>query len=548
MSFNKEITPTLAKRSIVMVGLMGSGKTAVGKRVAAELNLPFRDSDREIEIAAGKTVTEIFAEHGEAYFRASEKHIIQRLLDNGPLVLASGGGAFIDAETRAFIRERAIAVWLRCPLNILLNRVQGRTHRPLLNNGNAAEILQRLSFERSPLYAQADIIIDGSGGPPDLTARFVLEALREHVLPRKVSVKWSQGIYDVLIGPNLLARAGALMAPILPQQRCVIVTDETVANLYLATLRQSLDEVGIANSAIIVQPGESSKNLETWSRIVDNLLAGKVDRHTAIIALGGGVVGDLAGFAASATLRGLPFVQIPTTLLAQVDSSVGGKTGINSPYGKNLVGAFYQPQLVLADTSLLTTLPPRERQAGYAEILKAGLVADEALAQWCEINGQALLDGNLSLQAEAIERAVLFKATVVGDDEREERPNNGRALLNFGHTFAHALETETGYGNGLLHGEAVATGIVLATHLSASLGLCQWDDVSRVSAHLANVGLPIRIAGLSVDRLLGHMKQDKKMRDGKLTFVLTRGIGKAFTYPDVPEGAVRQTLLSNGAV
>ncbi len=548
MLFNKEIAPAFANRSIVMVGLMGSGKTAVGKRLAAELNLPFRDSDREIELAAGKTITEIFAQHGEAHFRAGEKRVIQRLLDDGPLVLASGGGAFIDPETRALIRERAIAVWLRCPLHVLLHRVQGRAHRPLLNNGNAAEILQRLSAERSPFYAQADIIVDGSEGPPDLTAQSVLDALHEHVPPRKVSVRCSQSTYNVLIGPSLLAHAGALMAPVIPQQRCVIVTDETVANLYLATMQHSLDEVGITHSAVIVQPGESSKSLETWSRVVDDLLARKVDRHTTVVALGGGVVGDLAGFAASATLRGLPFVQIPTTLLAQVDSSVGGKTGINSPYGKNLIGAFYQPKLVLADISLLTTLPHRERQAGYAEIFKAGLVADETLVQWCEANGQALLDGNLSLQAEAIERAVSFKATVVGDDEREERPNNGRALLNFGHTFAHALETETGYGTGLLHGEAVATGIVLATHLSASLGLCPWDDVSRVSAHLANVGLPIRIADLAAERLLSHMKQDKKMRDGKLTFVLTRGIGKAFTCNDVPEEAVRQTLLSAGAV
>jgi shikimate kinase/3-dehydroquinate synthase len=337
------------------------------------------------------------------------------------------------------------------------------------------------------------------------------------------------------------------MADVIPQRRSVIITDETVAELHLAALTQSLDAVGISYSTIIIRPGEASKSIETWSRVIDGMLAERIDRRTTVIALGGGVVGDLAGFVAAATLRGLPFVQIPTTLLSQVDSSVGGKTGVNTRHGKNLVGAFHQPLLVLADTGTLATLPIRERRAGYAEIVKAGLIADEDLYLWCEANGSALLNGDAALLSEAVERAVRFKAEVVGDDEREEKPDGGRALLNLGHTFAHALEAETGYGGALLHGEAVATGLVLATHLSASLELCPQEDVSRIAAHLASVGLPHRIAGLSAEQLLRHMKQDKKMRDGKMTFVLTRGIAKAFTSRDVPEDQVRRTLLANGA-
>jgi shikimate kinase/3-dehydroquinate synthase len=220
-------------------------------------------------------------------------------------------------------------------------------------------------------------------------------------------------------------------------------------------------------------------------------------------------------------------------LLAQVDSSVGGKTGVNTRHGKNLVGAFHQPILVLADTGALATLPVRERGAGYAEIVKAGLIADADFYAWCERHGQAMLEGDAVLLAEAVERAVRFKAAVVGDDEQEQKSDGGRALLNLGHTFAHALEAETGYGGELLHGEAVATGLVLATQLSASLGLCPQEDVTRVAAHLADVGLPVQIAGLPVENLLAHMKKDKKMRDGKMTFVLTRGIGKAFTSRDV---------------
>ena len=547
MQLNSQIL-TDTDRSIVLIGLMGAGKTAIGKRLAAQLGLPFFDADQEIERAAGATIAEIFAKHGEAHFRAGEKRVIQRLLANGRIVLAPGGGAFMDPETRETIRERAISIWLRCPLHILLQRVQGRTHRPLLNAGDPAEILRRLSDERSPLYAQADIIVDGSEDPPHVTTKNVLAALKAYSTPRRVAVQLSQSRYEVVIGNHLLSRAGSLIAPLLPQMRCVIVTDETVAALHLPALQSSLTEVGINYSTVVVPPGETSKSLTTWQGLVESLLTQNVDRHTTIIALGGGVIGDLAGFAAATTLRGLPFIQIPTTLLAQVDSSVGGKTGINAPQGKNLIGAFHQPNLVIADTGVLATLPKRERLAGYAEVVKAGLIADALFYEWCETNASEMLAGNLSLLDEAVQRAVSFKAQVVGDDERETRPNNGRALLNLGHTFAHALEAETGYGQGLLHGEAVAVGLVLATHLSAALGLCPQEDTSRVAAHLESVGLPTRIARLPVDHLLLHMKQDKKMRDGRLTFVLTRGIGQAFTSNDVPEEAVRATLLAGGAI
>jgi shikimate kinase/3-dehydroquinate synthase len=262
------------------------------------------------------------------------------------------------------------------------------------------------------------------------------------------------------------------------------------------------------------------------------------------------VVGDLAGFAAAATLRGLPFVQVPTTLLAQVDSSVGGKTGVNTRHGKNLVGAFHQPRIVLADTDTLATLPIRELRAGYAEIVKAGLIGDATFFDWCEAHGTAVIAGDRTAQAEAIERACVFKAAVVGDDEREEKPNDGRALLNLGHTFGHALEAETGYGSGLLHGEAVAIGLGLAFRLSARLELCDGATADRVVAHVAAVGLPAEIAHLnrrfSAARLIGHMRKDKKVRDGVLNFVLARGVGRAFTTSDVPADAVADVLREAG--
>ncbi len=270
-----------------------------------------------------------------------------------------------------------------------------------------------------------------------------------------------------------------------------------------------------------------------------------------MVIVGGGVIGDLAGFVAATLMRGVPFVQIPTTLLAQVDSSVGGKTGINTASGKNLLGAFHQPVTVLADIATLATLPARELRAGYAEIVKAGMIADPALFAWCEQHGEAVVAGHPAAQAEAVERACRFKADVVAADEREEEAEGGRALLNLGHTFGHAIEAEGGYDGRLLHGEAVAIGCHLAFRLSAALGLCPPADAERVTAHLREVGLPTAIAELpfaiTVERLLGHMGRDKKMRDGRLTFILVRGIGRAFTARDVSSAAVAQLLRREGA-
>lgn len=543
MLFNGQTAP-----SIVLVGLMGAGKTAIGRRLAARLGLPFFDADEEIERAASMSIAEIFARHGEAAFRAGEKRVIQRLLSQGQVVLATGGGAFMDPDTRAVIKARGISVWLRAPVPVLVSRTKGRTHRPLLQAGNPTEILEKLAAIRGPVYALADVIVDGSKDSPNVTTASVAHAIQAYHPPHRVAVQLASTQYEVLIGDGLLARAGAFMAPLLPQKRCFIVADATVAALHLPTLTASLDEVGITHQSFIVQPGEASKSFAVWQRLLEDMLAARLDRKTTIIALGGGVVGDLAGFSAASALRGVPFVQIPTSLLAQVDSSVGGKTGLNTAQGKNLVGAFYQPLLVLADSGVLATLPARERLAGYAEIVKAGLIADAAFYEWCEDHAAALLQGDHAALAHAIAYAVRFKALVVADDERETKPSDGRALLNLGHSFAHALEAETGYGGGLLHGEAVAIGLVLAAALSAELGVGTPATTNRIAAHLRALGLPVRIEGLSATRLLAHMRADKKNLAGKLNFVLMRGIGQAFTSADVPEEAVRATLLANGAV
>ena len=541
---------TLAGRSIVLVGLMGAGKTSIGRRLAARLGLPFRDADAEIELAAGCTIPEIFARFGEPAFRDGERRVIRRLLSGDPMVIAFGGGSFMDPETRAITRAEAVSVWLRCALPTLVRRVASRDNRPLLANGDAEGTLRRLMDVRHPVYAEADVIVDCGEESPDATTNHVLQALCGWKPARRLSVVLSSTSYDVVIGDNLLARAGAFLAPRLPQKRAVVVTDEAVAGLHLSTLLSGLEETAISATHVIVPAGEASKSLDTWARVVDQLLEARVERRTAVIALGGGVVGDLAGFAAASTLRGLPFFQIPTTLLSQVDSSVGGKTAVNTARGKNLVGAFYQPRMVLADTGTLATLPIRELRAGYAEIVKAGLIGDAAFFDWCEQHGSGVVGGDRDAQAEAIKRACAFKAAVVGDDEREEKPNDGRALLNLGHTFGHALEAEYGYDGGLLHGEGVAVGLGLAFKLSARLGHCSEADAERVISHVASAGLPAELSMLnrrfSADTLIGHMRRDKKVRDGALNFVLARGIGQAFTSADVPAEAVTDLLRDEG--
>jgi 3-dehydroquinate synthase len=368
-----------------------------------------------------------------------------------------------------------------------------------------------------------------------------------------VSVALGDRSYEIHVGPGLLSHAAELLQPVLKQRRVFVVTDSNVALLYLNPLSENLRAADIQINHVVVPAGETSKDMPKLARVLDAMLAAKCERSTMIVALGGGVVGDLAGFAASVLLRGVDFMQIPTTLLAQVDSSVGGKTGINTSAGKNLVGTFHQPRLVLADTDTLVTLPNRELLAGYAEIVKHALLGDENFWEWLEKNGTLAL--TTKDNQEALRRCITTsceaKARIVASDEKE---SGARALLNLGHTFGHALETEFGYEGGLLHGEAVSIGIMMAFDLSVRMGICPAADAERVRAHFETAGLPVappkagRSATLNADKLFSHMAQDKKVKDGAINFVLVRGIGKAFLTADVPADKVRETLDSALAI
>ena len=364
--------------------------------------------------------------------------------------------------------------------------------------------------------------------------------------PAVIRVPLGERAYDIVIGPGLLEEAGQRIDTACGPVSVAVVTDETVAGLHLATLEESLVRAGIRCHSVILPPGEKTKSFRHLEDLLDDLLDAGIERGDGVVALGGGVIGDLAGLSASLLRRGVSLVQVPTTLLAQVDSSVGGKTGIDTRHGKNLVGTFHQPRLVLADTGVLATLPPRERRAGYAEVVKYGLLGNRSFFEWLEDHGESVLSGSTFHLQHAVEKSCAAKAAIVARDERE---GSERALLNLGHTFAHALETACGYDGRLLHGEAVAIGMTMAFDLSVGLGLCPGGDAARVRQHLVRTGLPVHPARLGIGtldagELVRHMAQDKKVAGGRVAFVLVRGIGEAFITREVALDRVEEFLTS----
>ncbi len=350
--------------------------------------------------------------------------------------------------------------------------------------------------------------------------------------------------YDILIGEGLLASAGEHIYAATGDGTCWIISDENVAPHYLDTVTRSLSEKDLKVAEIILPAGEEHKNFNTVEALVNAVLDGRPERNSTLLALGGGVVGDITGFAASQILRGINYIQIPTTLLAQVDSSVGGKTGVNTKHGKNLAGTFYQPRLVLADTTVLDTLPKRELLAGYAEVVKYGLIRDSNFFDWLEQNGEAVIAGDREARKHAVKTSCAAKAAIVAEDEFE---TGVRALLNFGHTFGHALEAETGFGASLLHGEAVAIGMIMALNLSVRMGLCPAENLYRATAHFMEIGLPVSVTNRKnqkwdASKLIEHMAHDKKVKDGKIRFILIRAIGDALVNHDANPLIVEEML------
>lgn len=494
-----------------LIGMMGSGKSAVGKILAAKSGRVALDLDREIERSMGVSIASIFASAGEASFREAESRALARAASSRrPAVIATGGGAVLSDANVARMRQTGQVVWLDAPVAVLARRVKGSS-RPLLTRDAGRTLAKVFSERRSRYVSAADVRVDAARGTPVAVASRVEEALVRRPLVYRVG-SHSTAIH---VGAGLLDRAGALVKESLGAANAILVTDETVGALHARRLKGSLRSAGFSVRVLTLEPGERHKNaaavLDLWS----GLVAAGVDRKTPVLALGGGVVGDLAGFAAATILRGVPLVQIPTTLVAQVDSAIGGKTGFDLVAGKNLVGAFKQPALVIADPSVLGTLPERELRAGMAEVVKYGVILDEAFFDLLERASWPL---GAAMLERIVQRCAQLKAGVV---ERDPEERGERAILNFGHTAGHALEAASGYR--LRHGEAVAAGMVAEAELSCELGACAARDVERLTGLVARLGLPTAATRRTAPRFLGA---DKKRTGRMIRMPLMKRIGR----------------------
>jgi 3-dehydroquinate synthase len=532
--------PHCKNNNIFLVGLMGAGKTTIGRMLARRLGMRFADSDHEIEARTGASVPWIFEIEGEPSFRKREAEMIRELTAGSGLVLATGGGAVLNPDSRRLLAERGTVIYLRASVNSILARTAHDKNRPLLQTADPRRKLEDLTAQREPLYREiADIVIDTGRPNVQSMVQTILDQLaavearqrtgtrtnmNEQAGSKRISLSVDLGerSYPIEIGRGLLDDGALLMRHLgAGGGKIAIVTNTTVAPLYLDKVAAPLREGGREVVTIVLPDGEEHKNWQSLNLVFDALLANKCDRKTTMVALGGGVIGDLTGYAAASYMRGVPFVQIPTTLLSQVDSSVGGKTGINHPLGKNMIGAFYQPRAVIADTATLDTLPARELSAGLAEVIKHGAILDLAFFDWIEANIGRLVARDPAALAYAIARSCEIKADVVKRDERE---GGLRAVLNFGHTFGHAIENGLGYGE-WLHGEAVGCGMVMAADLSHRLGLLDADSALRVRRLVKAAGLPVTAPDLGAERWIELMEVDKKNEGGAIKFILLKPLG-----------------------
>jgi 3-dehydroquinate synthase len=539
--------------NIFLVGLMGAGKTTIGRLLARRLDLTFIDSDHEIEARTGATIPWIFEIEGEASFRRREADVIRELTSQNGIVLATGGGAVLNPASRALLAERGTVIYLRASVSSILQRTAHDKNRPLLQTADPRRKLEDLTEQREPLYREiADIVIDTGRPNVQSMVQTILDQIaetasadaRSKAKPTmneqtciSLNVELGDRSYPIAIGRGLLDDSSLLQRHIGGSGKVAIVTNTTVAPLYLEKVAAPLRAAGREVVPIILRDGEEYKTWESLNEVFDALLANKCDRKTTLVALGGGVIGDMTGFAAATYMRGVPFVQIPTTLLAQVDSSVGGKTGINHPLGKNMIGAFYQPRAVIADTATLDTLPARELSAGLAEVIKHGAILDAGFFDWIEANIAKLMARDHAALAHAIARSCEIKSDVVARDERE---GGLRAVLNFGHTFGHAIESGLGYGE-WLHGEAVGCGMVMAADLSRRLGLIDAAALERVRALVQAAGLPVVAPDLGVERWIELMEVDKKNEGGAIKFILLKPLGSP-SITNAPRDLLEATL------
>jgi shikimate kinase/3-dehydroquinate synthase len=544
--------------NLIITGFSGTGKSLVAMEVALRLNWNFIDTDDEIVKQTGKPIAEIFRQDGEDKFRELERETIRKACQQKRTIIAIGGGAIVDPQNYELLAKTGFIVCLEAKPETIYERLfreaassPHREVRPLLAVDNPLERIRQLKASRQPHYAKADWTIHTDGLSVSEVAEEVIRASR--LLSRTDSCQLSAfsdkdivcmvetrtQSYPTFVGYGLLDKLGEKMKKAALSGTATVISDENVSSIYGSKVAGILKDAGFVVNSFVVPPGEETKSMDYAIKIYDFLVKHRAERDDIIIALGGGMVGDLAGFVAATFLRGMPWVQVPTSLVAMVDASIGGKVGVNHPEGKNLIGAFYQPNLVLADPQTLTTLPKRELTSGWAEVIKHGMILDEEFVQFLESNVNRLTKLEPELLARAIARSAAIKAQVVSQDEKEREGK--RTILNYGHTIAHGLEAATRYKQ-FLHGEAVAIGMVGAAKLSQRLGLLPSDAVERQQALLQKFGLPAGFSGLDLTEITRAMELDKKTKEKAIRWVLLQDIGKAVIRSDVPQRDVLAVL------
>ncbi len=521
-------------RAVVLVGLMGSGKSQVGAALARRLGWRFVDTDAEIVAREGRSIPGIFREAGEARFRAIETQAVRDAARRAQVVVATGGGAVLAPANRRRLRRAGSVVYLNAPVDVLLERLGDDPGRPLLGEDPRAA-LEQLHRERAALYEEGSIVVDAAR-PVDMVVDDILARLA--ALRRTVRVDLGSRGYDVAIGVGTMPLVGYDLQRVGARGRVAIVTHRVLSRRFGGRLAGVLAGSGFESTTVTAPVGERAKSLRGAAALIDALSTWGLDRGGTILALGGGVIGDLAGFVAGTYMRGVRLVHVPTTLLAQIDSSIGGKAAVNHPRAKNLIGVFHQPALVVADVEVLRVLPARERQAGLAEAVKYAMVLDRALLDLLEhLRGGATGPWVPDDLQELVFRCAALKARVVAQDELERGP---REVLNYGHTVGHAVEVASSGRH--VHGEAVAIGMRVEGQIARRLGLLSEEDAGRQDALLAGLGLPVAVPAGPIDVLLDVMRLDKKRRDGRIRCTLPEGIGRARLGIEIPESLMREVL------
>jgi shikimate kinase/3-dehydroquinate synthase len=544
-----------ANNNISIIGFSATGKSVIAQKVAERLNWTLIDTDDEIVKLSGKSIPEIFKQDGEDKFRQLEHKVLRQACQKEKSVIATGGGAIIDPGNQRLLLETSVVVCLEAKPETIYQRLLHDTLysanpvvRPLLAGDNPLERISQLKASRQPYYATADWTVNTDNLTLDEVSREVIKGWQysnKHHSSKKIAeadiacmVETETASYPVFVGWGILDKLGEKMKQAGLSGTANIISDEIVFSIYGARVKKTLEKAGFAVNCCVVPPGEASKNIAQTVKIYDFLIEHRVERSDVIVALGGGMIGDLAGFVAATFLRGLPWLQVPTSLVAMTDASIGGKVAVDHPRGKNLIGAFYQPRLVLADVKTLTTLPQRELTSGWAEVIKHGLILDAGFLQLLEDKAKDLVKLKPDIISKVIARSAAIKCQVVSEDEKE---TGKRTILNYGHTIAHGIEAASKYER-FLHGEAVAIGMMGAARLSHRLKLLSQNAVERQKALLQKFGLLTDCSGVPLADVLAAMEMDKKVRGKAIRWVLLEDIGRAVIRSDVPEKEVLSVL------